>query len=130
MIDYLFSGSGRLNRGQFWFSILFYIVGALLVAAILALLWQVIPGERGDDGSFNVSGVRAIPYLVVIFGYFIVLTWSGICIGIKRYHDRNKSGAWVLIQFVPIIGSLWYLIETGFLRGTPGPNAYGSDPRQ
>ncbi len=46
----------------------------------------------------------------------------------KRYHDRNKSGWWVLIVFVPVIGGLWYLIECGFLRGTPGPNNYGPDP--
>jgi uncharacterized membrane protein YhaH (DUF805 family) len=33
-----------------------------------------------------------------------------------------------LSVFVPVIGGLWYLIECGFLRGTPGPNAYGPDP--
>jgi uncharacterized membrane protein YhaH (DUF805 family) len=47
---------------------------------------------------------------------------------VKRYHDRNKSGWWILIVFVPVIGGLWYFIECGFLRGTPGPNTYGPDP--
>jgi uncharacterized membrane protein YhaH (DUF805 family) len=45
-------------------------------------------------------------------------------IGIKRFHDRDKSGWWVLIAFVPIIGWIWYLIECGFLPGTDGPNRY------
>jgi len=47
---------------------------------------------------------------------------------VKRYHDRDKSGWWVLIIFLPVIGALWYLIECGFLRGTDGNNAYGPDP--
>jgi uncharacterized membrane protein YhaH (DUF805 family) len=56
------------------------------------------------------------------------VTWITIAVGIKRFHARNKSGVWVLIIFVPVIGGLWYLIECGFLRGTPGPNNYGPDP--
>lgn len=34
----------------------------------------------------------------------------------------------MLVTLVPVIGSLWFLIECGFLAGTPGPNAYGPDP--
>jgi len=46
-------------------------------------------------------------------------------IQIRRWHDRDKSGWWVFIGFIPIIGPLWTLIELGFLPGTPGPNHYG-----
>ena len=63
---------------------------------------------------------------MVLFG--ILVTWISIAVGIKRFHDRNKSGVWILIIFVPLIGSLWYLIECGFLKGTTGPNNYGPDP--
>lgn len=31
-------------------------------------------------------------------------------------------------SWVPVIGGLWYLIECGFLPGTPGPNTYGANP--
>ncbi|MGI8570820.1 MAG: DUF805 domain-containing protein [Methylocella sp.] len=91
------------------------------------------------------------------------LVYPSINLGIKRYHDRGKSGWWVficwgpiisiiiigflrgiqnpsqsdwpeqltpvmqLIPFVVVIGWLWYFIETGFLRGTKGPNEYGPD---
>ena len=65
---------------------------------------------------------------IVILVFGVVATWISIAVAVKRYHDRNKSGWWVLIVFVPIIGGLWYLIECGFLRGTPGPNNYGPDP--
>ncbi len=59
---------------------------------------------------------------------FVAAVWIGFAVGVKRYHDRGKSGWWVLIVLVPVIGGLWYLIECGFLRGTIGPNAYGPDP--
>ena len=34
----------------------------------------------------------------------------------------------MLIDLVPVIGGLWALIETGFLKGTAGPNRFGNDP--
>jgi uncharacterized membrane protein YhaH (DUF805 family) len=95
---------------------------------LVSLLWVIFPGQIKEDGSYSVSGVAAIPYLLLIFGYIFALAWSGIAVGIKRYHDRNKSGFWVLIQFVPFIGAIWYFVETGFLTGTPGPNRFGPDP--
>lgn len=128
MLHYLFSPQGRVNRGQFWASVLFYLIFLMIAALLLAALWQVVPGERTEDGSFSVNGPRALPYLIVSFGTMIALTWSGIVMGIKRYHDRNKSGFWILIQFVPVVGAIWYLVEAGFLAGTPGPNDYGPAP--
>jgi uncharacterized membrane protein YhaH (DUF805 family) len=59
---------------------------------------------------------------------FVIVLWITISIGVRRFHDRNKSGWWVLIALVPVIGGLWYLIECGFLKGTTGPNNYGPDP--
>ena len=47
---------------------------------------------------------------------------------IKRFHDRDKSGWWVLLNLVPVIGWLWALIDNGFLRGTDGPNRFGENP--
>jgi hypothetical protein len=49
-----------------------------------------------------------------------------VIVYIKRFHDRDKSGWWVLIWLIPIIGAIWLLIELGFLKGTPGPNRFGS----
>ncbi|MDK1017721.1 MAG: DUF805 domain-containing protein, partial [Actinomycetota bacterium] len=46
----------------------------------------------------------------------------------KRWHDRDKSGWWMLIAFVPIIGGLWAFIETGLLQGTESDNQYGPNP--
>jgi uncharacterized membrane protein YhaH (DUF805 family) len=54
-----------------------------------------------------------------------LLLWPIVMIEIKRLHDRDKSGWWILLWFVPIIGAIWALIEIGFVAGTPGPNRFG-----
>ncbi len=56
---------------------------------------------------------------------YLVVIWPAIAISIKRWHDRGKSGWWILIGFVPLIGGLWALID---LPGTSGTNQYGPDP--
>jgi Protein of unknown function (DUF805) len=42
-----------------------------------------------------------------------------------HYSHSDKSGWWVLIVLIPIIGAIWLLIELGLLKGTPGPNRFG-----
>lgn len=46
----------------------------------------------------------------------------------KRWHDIDRSGWWVLLNIVPVIGGLACLIANGFIGGTDGPNQYGDDP--
>jgi uncharacterized membrane protein YhaH (DUF805 family) len=60
---------------------------------------------------------------------FIALGLIGIIVQIKGWHDRDKSGWWILINLVPCIGALWTLIECGFLPGTRGDNRFGPNPR-
>ena len=59
----------------------------------------------------------------------LVLLWPGLAVGVKRCHDRGKSGWWLLLLFIPLIGFIWWLIDLGMLEGTPGPNAYGPSPK-
>ena len=58
--------------------------------------------------------------------FFVILfiVWQ-LSVGTRRWHDRNKSGAWNLIVAVPFIGFWWGLIELGFLGGTVGWNEHG-----
>ena len=106
---------------------LLYIIASVVAVVLLDGLWQVIPGTV-NDGEFSVNGPEAILYLVIAFGYIIAMIWSGICVGVKRCHDRNKSGWFILIQLVPLVGPIWYFVELGCLRGTIGPNRFGEDP--
>ena len=122
----LFSFDGRLNRAKFW---LILIATDIAVFVLLAIRVAVTGGSMtmGEDGSMPTMGGGVIGNLVALV-IFVAAVWIGLAVGVKRYHDRGKSGWWVLIVLVPVIGGLWYLIECGFLRGTVGPNAYGPDP--
>lgn len=100
---------GRLARKPFW---LYGVVGVSLAQLIAyALLGIAGVGERAAD---------AISTLLVV--------WPGLAISVKRWHDRGKSGWWVLINLIPLVGIVWTIVECGFLRGTPGPNRFGPDP--
>ena len=44
-------------------------------------------------------------------------------------HDRDQTGLWVILAFVPVIGWFWWLINLGLLDGTPGANQYGPSPK-
>ena len=106
---YLFSFKGRATRLEYWM----YNV-ALIYATVIAGIIFIALGEE-------VGGI----VFVVFYLFFI---WSLIAIQVKRWQDRDKSGWWILINLVPIIGSIWALIENGFLRGTEGMNRFGEDP--
>ena len=58
----------------------------------------------------------------------LLLLWPALAVSVKRWHDRNQTGWWVLVVLVPVVGWLWTVWCNGVLRGTPGPNRFGSDP--
>src|SRR5260370_10106405 len=45
------------------------------------------------------------------FVIFLPLLWLGFVVSVKRWHDRNKSGLWIVINLAPVIGGRWSLIE-------------------
>jgi uncharacterized membrane protein YhaH (DUF805 family) len=104
-----FSFNGRVSRRQFWL----YGVAAL---AGLALLGHALLG---------IARVRTHTADLVVN---LLLLWPALAVSVKRWHDRDKSGAWVLLNLLPVIGWLWALLDNGFVRGTVGPNRYGPDP--
>jgi uncharacterized membrane protein YhaH (DUF805 family) len=114
---YLFTSfDGRINRAKFWAAI-----GVFFGLGIVGFIIDSVLGTRvtvGGDMQLGIVGV--IISLASI--YFALAVYA------KRWHDRDKSGWWVLLNLVPVIGWLWALIDNGFLRGTDGPNRYGPDP--
>lgn len=65
---------------------------------------------------------------LLIFVLLIPVTWISLALQVKRWHDRDKGGAWVLINCIPLVGGIWSFVECGCLRGTMGPNQFGPDP--
>ncbi len=105
----LFSFEGRINRAKYW----------LGVVAVAIVPWLFFMLAIAVNSTF-------LYWIAVLVS--LITIWPSLAIHIKRWHDRGKSGWWILIVFVPFIGWIWALIETGFLPGTPGPNEYGPDP--
>ena len=123
MISLLFSFQGRINRARFWL----VHVGIFVVEAIaLSLTGGTAAIISGDYEQVMIVSGGATGAVWSIVG--VLAFWISLAAGVKRWHDRNKSAWWMLIILVPVIGSLWYLIECGFLKGTAGPNTYGPDP--
>lgn len=81
-------------------------------------------------GISSSSDEGAVAAIAIYFLYSIPCVWIGLAMQVKRWHDRDKSGWMVLINFIPIVGLLWAFVELGFLQGTIGPNQYGNDPLQ
>ena len=122
MTGLLFSFRGRVNRAKFW------LVGLALLVAELILV-AILFGSTVTSGDPEQIAAAMGPIDgIVLFVFAVLAFWISLAIAVKRFHDRNKTGWWVLIVLVPVIGHLWYLIECGFLRGTIGPNTYGPDP--
>ena len=135
----LFSFSGRINRAKFWLAALIYFV---VFVAIIGM-------------TIALSSSMSAMYIVALIAY-VPLIVSGIAVGIKRLHDRDKSAWWLAVFYLtPLVLSLlgvdvfnedetgiaqqilvyvsfainiWAIVELGCLRGTIGANQYGSDP--
>jgi uncharacterized membrane protein YhaH (DUF805 family) len=117
-----FSFDGRIGRQQWWIGVIIAWVAVALVSGALSMIAGV-PVFRGGMG-FGPAPASRLLMLAALVAY----GWAILALAAKRWHDRDKSAWWILINLVPVIGGLWALIENGFLRGTDGPNRFGSDP--
>ncbi len=109
----LFSFEGRLGRQQYW-------MRSLLLSAInFACMVPVTIAQNASTGM-------ALILSIFVLAVYLVTFWGGLATTTKRLHDRGRSGWFLLIALVPLVG-LWVLVEVGFLRGDESPNQYG-DP--
>ena len=108
----LFSFNGRIPRRTYWGA------SILTTLAFYAGIFAVV-SLFGEDSE---------PSALIMLMLYIPYIWASLAIAVKRWHDRDKSGWWILIGMIPVIGPIWQFIETGCLRGTVGRNQYGPDP--
>lgn len=122
-MDLLFGFSGRIGRLQWWLGQL-AMIAISIVSVFVIYSGQGLAGLKAvQDGDLSRLSAVMLSTLAVVT---LLTTWIGLAVSIKRFHDRDKSGFWVLIIFVPIIGPLWQFIECGFLSGTDGSNSFGN----
>lgn len=102
---------GRSARWEYWYWTLF----VLLLSLGLGVLDVAIFG----DSYQTVAPLQAIGGIVTLL--------PNISISVRRLHDIGRSGWWLLLIFVPLIGMIVLLIWFA-TRGNAGPNRYGPDP--
>ncbi len=103
--------TGRAARSEYWWFTLFLILGNLAATII-------------DTAKFGVPAEQYGP-LNSVFSLATLL--PGIAVSVRRLHDVNRSGWWLLIMFIPLIGWL-VLLFWEVSPGTPGANRFGPDP--
>ena len=149
----LFTFTGRINRAKYWLALVIYLAITVVLIAIGLIMFGNSLLAIGDEETDElVVGLlsRGIGFTLIVLVVYIPMVISGFMVGIKRLHDRDKSGWWLLVFYVlpgvlSTIGdslatgglifavasfavSIWALVELGLLRGTGGPNRYGPDP--
>ncbi len=112
--------SGRSRRKEYWMFVLFQL---LLIFGMFILAGAVGAFDQSGGGGIG-SGVFVILLVLVVLGLFI----PGLAVQVRRLHDQDKSGWFVLLGFVPYIGGIILLVLM-CLDGTPGENRFGPDPK-
>jgi uncharacterized membrane protein YhaH (DUF805 family) len=112
--------SGRAQRSEFWWFVLFLLVGQMIAgAADSAIFGNNVVMLGGMEFSYNAG------YFGNIFALVTFLpAWA---VEIRRLHDIGKSGWWLLLWLIPLIGFIILLIWL-IRKGTDGDNEYGADP--
>jgi len=103
--------SGRARRKEYWLFVLANIVLNTLALAI------------DTAGSFDQSSDPGLFSSIVILGLLI----PSLAVTVRRLHDTNRSGWWVLIIFIPLIGPIFLLVFL-CLKSDEGENQFGPNP--
>ena len=112
--------SGRASRQEFWMFVLFNLLFAMAWAFVAGLL----TGLFGD--SFDQESRLIFMYKLIAI-YYAVTAVPAMAVGVRRLHDTGRSGWWMLIGLVPLVGGIW-LIVLMCSDDNPGDNRYGSPP--
>lgn len=99
---------GRLARGQFWLQ-------AMALWVVLYALSVVLGPMATDIVVWLVNGT-------VLAGFAM------LCI--RRLHDRDRTGWWLLVVLIPVVGALWLFWQLALRRGVAQDNRWGPDPLQ
>jgi uncharacterized membrane protein YhaH (DUF805 family) len=106
----LFSFKGRISRKTFWIFNFFVFLAGMALGLI-------------TDPVHDISDISNAHIFFMLW-----MLWPNMAVQAKRWHDHDKSAAWLLINLVPYVGPIWALAENAIRPGTTGPNRFGPDP--
>jgi len=100
---------GRARRSEYWW----FVLANFIVSCVLGIL-------ANATGSGIISAISSIYSLAVLL--------PSLAVEVRRLHDIGKSGWWLLISLVPVVGAI-LLIVWAAKDGDPAPNQYGENPK-
>lgn len=103
--------SGRARRSEYWYFFLF-----TLLVDIAASIVDAIIGSDLGAGTGIVSLIAGLALLL-----------PGIAVAIRRLHDTSRSGWWILIGLIPLVG--WIILIVFYVQDSHPDNAYGPNPK-
>lgn len=106
--------SGRARRKEYWFFVLFNII----ISIVLAVIDGVTGSFSPEAGMGLLGGIYTLAVLI-----------PGIAVSVRRLHDTERSGWWLLIALVPLIGAIVLLVFM-VQDSKPGQNQYGANPKE
>ncbi|MCB9904161.1 MAG: DUF805 domain-containing protein [Planctomycetes bacterium] len=107
--------TGRARRKEYWMFVLFN----WLISLALTFVDSLVFGYAWD-GSQGIAILNTVYSLAVLI--------PSLAVGIRRLHDTDRSGWWLLINLIPILGWIWFLVLM-CLDGTHGSNRFGVNPK-
>ncbi len=128
MREKYFTFQGRASRSEYWYFYLFFIVIIVVFAVFASVLINLL------FNNSEPTGFGPLAFMVVGGFLFIYLIIPQITVYVRRFHDRNLSGWWILfiivVGFVPYVGVVVSIVAfvITVLKGTDGDNKYGQDP--
>ncbi|MFJ3826309.1 DUF805 domain-containing protein [Streptomyces nodosus] len=99
--------TGRARRKEYWMYTLFSVIASIVLAVVDAVI-----------------GTQILDWL-----YTIAVLLPTLGVTIRRLHDTDRAGWWVLIGIIPLVGSIVLLVFLA-TEGTPGENEYGANPKE
>ena len=106
--------SGRARRKEYWMFVLFNIIFSIVAVILDNILGTAIEG---------------IGYGLFYILYCLAVLIPGLAVSVRRLHDIGKSGWFLFIALIPIIGGIWLLVLM-CTDGNAGENKYGSNPKE
>ncbi|WP_046004541.1 DUF805 domain-containing protein [Pseudoalteromonas rubra] len=106
--------NGRARRKEYWL----FMLCNIIVTIVLGLVDMTLGLYSEESGFGLLSGLYALAVII-----------PSIALSIRRLHDTGRSGWWILISLVPVIGPLVLLVFY-VIDSTPGDNDYGPNPKE
>lgn len=126
----IFETNGRINRAPYiGYTIGMNVLTVILFIVLLVVLVPFMPAD-GDIDNLDMAAFESaavITICVVMLLYLILSTIFYVTLSIRRLHDLDKDGMFVMLAFVPTVNFIFWLYLS-IAKGTDGSNRYGEDP--